>query len=84
MIGIKLFYLLKIAGFTEIELSIAPEIHSKDSATFESWIDNLIGNIIGVKEKLFELKMASVKEIQEVIEELNNFKKNEFSSTYFY
>ena len=45
LIGKKLLPLLKTAGFQDIALSIAPEIHYAGVPTFRPWVENLIGNV---------------------------------------
>jgi hypothetical protein len=36
---------IETAGFQDIELSIAPEIHHAGAPTFRPWVENLIGNV---------------------------------------
>ena len=83
LIGKKLFYYLKKAGFENIELSFAPEIHHYGTDTFFPWIDNLIGNIEGAAEKLVQFDLCSKIEIQDAINELKEFENNQLASTYF-
>jgi ubiquinone/menaquinone biosynthesis C-methylase UbiE len=84
MIGIKLYSLLKKVGFKNIVLCAAPEIHYTEKGTLVPWIDNLVGNIEGARQKLIEFQLLDNKEIDLAVEELNEFKLNEFSSSYFY
>lgn len=44
-IGRRLFRLFHKAGFSEVELSVQPEVHWSGSAGFSRWIQNVIGNI---------------------------------------
>jgi ubiquinone/menaquinone biosynthesis C-methylase UbiE len=84
MIGLKLYDLLKKADFNEPVLSMAPEIHYKESGTHIPWIDNLIGNIRGAKDQLISGNYISEKQYNEAMRELEEFKGNENASSYFY
>jgi ubiquinone/menaquinone biosynthesis C-methylase UbiE len=84
LIGKKLYWLLRQAGFNEIELSFATEIHTPEMPTFPHWIDNLLDNILGAADKLMEHKMASREEIQAALDQMVEFRANPMASTYFY
>lgn len=84
MIGLKLYDLLKKAGFNDPVLSMAPEIHYKESETHVPWIDNLIGNIRGAKDPLIKGNYISEKQYIDALNELEEFKQNEYASSYFY
>src|SRR2546427_6883843 len=51
LIGKKLFALLREAGFQNIRLSFAPEIHPADSETFLPWVENMIHNVTGARSE---------------------------------
>jgi ubiquinone/menaquinone biosynthesis C-methylase UbiE len=84
LIGKKLYSLLKISGFNQIELSPAPEFHYYGLKTFRLWIENLIGNIEGARKKLIEYKLLAEEEIINAVNELRNFINLDDASTYFY
>jgi SAM-dependent methyltransferase len=84
MIGLRLYGLLKQAGFKQPVLSMAPEIHYQESGTHKPWIDNLIGNIRGAKDQLISGRYISEKQYAEALNELEEFKRNENASSYFY
>jgi ubiquinone/menaquinone biosynthesis C-methylase UbiE len=84
MIGLKLYDLLKRAGFRKPELSMAPEIHYKESGTHIPWIDNLVGNIRGAKDQLIKGNYISEKQYTGALNELEEFKRNDNASSYFY
>ena len=84
MIGLKLYDLLKQAGFKKPVLSMAPELHYKESGTHKPWIDNLIGNIRGVKDQLISGNYISKEQYADALNELEEFKRNENASSYFY
>jgi ubiquinone/menaquinone biosynthesis C-methylase UbiE len=84
MIGIKLHFMLLEAGFHDIELSLAPEIHWHGKPGFGPWIENLVKNIEGASQEMMMKKLSSKSEISRAIAELNKFKRNPSASTYFY
>ena len=84
MIGLRLYDLLKQAGFKQPVLSMAPEIHYKESGTHKPWIDNLIGNIRGAKDQMISNQYISKEQYDEALNELEKFKINENASSYFY
>ena len=84
MIGLKLYDLLKKAGFRQPVFSMAPEIHYLESGTHKPWIDNLIGNIRGAKDQLVSGHYISEKQYDTAVGELEEFKRNENASSYFY
>jgi ubiquinone/menaquinone biosynthesis C-methylase UbiE len=84
MIGLKLYDLLKQAGFKEHVLTLAPELHYKESGTHIPWIDNLIGNIRGAKDQLITGNYISEKQYNDALNELEEFKGNENAASYFY
>lgn len=45
LIGRRLFRLFRNAGFTNIELSVQPEVHWAGSPGFGEWVRNIIGNV---------------------------------------
>lgn len=84
LIGKKLFYYLKEAGFDNIELSVANEVHWYGSPRYESWIQNLIGNIKGAEELLLKHSYSSKDEINNSVKELELLLQNKSGSCYFY
>lgn len=84
MIGLKLYDLVKQAGFKQPVLSMAPEIHYKESGTHLQWTDNLIGNIRSAKDKLITGNYISEDQYAGALNELAEFKRNENAASYFY
>jgi ubiquinone/menaquinone biosynthesis C-methylase UbiE len=84
MIGLKLYDLLKRADFKEPVLSMAPEIHYRESGTHIPWIDNLIGNIHSAKDQLVSGNYITEEQYNRALGELEEFKGNENASSYFY
>lgn len=84
LIGKKLFPLFKQAGFSEIRLSIQPEIHYAGTETFRPWVENLIGNVAGGAAELERQGLATREEIEETIAEMRAFAERDDASTIFY
>ena len=84
LIGKKLFTLLLQAGFQNIRLSFAPEIHPADSDTFLPWVENMIHNVTGAAELLVRHRLATQREIDEAVEEVRVFEKLPDACAYFY
>jgi SAM-dependent methyltransferase len=83
-IGKKLLPLLKTAGFQDIVLSIAPEIHYASVPTFRPWVENLIGNVRSGAQELQRRQLATQGEIAETLGELQTFMERDDASTFFY
>jgi SAM-dependent methyltransferase len=84
LIGKKLLPLLKTAGFHDIALSIAPEIHYVGVPTFRPWIDNLIGNVRSGAQELQKRQLVTQEEITKALAELQTLMEREDASTFFY
>jgi hypothetical protein len=69
-IGTRLFRLLRAAGFTEIELSLAPEVHWAGSPRFAGWVENLAGNVRSGAEALVREGLAGADLIDAALDEL--------------
>lgn len=84
LIGLRLHRLVRAAGFVDITLSIAPEVHWYGSPGFESWVRNLIGNIRSGEKTLIETGLADAREITEAVAELEALMEREDASAIFY
>jgi len=84
LIGKKLLPLLKAAGFQDVTLSIAPEIHAAGAPTLRSWIENLIGNIRSGAAALQQHQLATAEELTTAIAELRTFMERDDASMFFY
>ncbi len=83
-IGLRLFPLLKGAGFRSIELSIAPEVHWSGSPGFAGWVTNLIGNIRSGERALIERGLAARDEIEAAVAELAALMERDDGTAVFY
>ena len=84
LIGKKLFALLQQAGFANIRLSLAPEVHAAGEPGFVLWIENLIGNVQSGQESLLAYGLATAAEIETAIAELQAFEQLPDAAAYFY
>jgi SAM-dependent methyltransferase len=71
-IGRRLFRLLHGAGLSQIELSFQPELHWSGSANFQSWIENLIGNLDSARPGLIEGGFCTAEQIALAEDELRH------------
>lgn len=69
-IGRRLFRLLQAAGWTQIELSLQPEVHWSGSPGFGLWIENLRGNLESARAGMLEAGMCTPHQIAHVEQEL--------------
>ena len=77
-IGRRLLRLLHEAGFREIALSVAPEVHHFGTPHYAAWLENLIGNLRGAEAKLVTA------DVQAACDELRALIQNPVGSTTFY
>ncbi|HEX8143432.1 MAG TPA: methyltransferase domain-containing protein [Pyrinomonadaceae bacterium] len=84
LIGKKLFSLFKRAGFSEIRLSLQPEIHYAGAETFRPWVENIIGNVEGGAAQLQRHGLATAEEMRAAIAELQWFVEQDDACTIFY
>ncbi len=73
LIGRRLYRLLRQAGFRNIELSLAPEVHWHGRPSFGPFIQNLQGNLTGVLDGLVRTRLATAQLVGHAIEELSAF-----------
>jgi ubiquinone/menaquinone biosynthesis C-methylase UbiE len=85
-IGRKLHALFLQAGFTELEASIAPEIHSAADprACLQDWTDNLIGNLESAKERLLSTARLTPAAWTQTLSDLGEWRKRPDAALFFY
>lgn len=83
LIGRRLFRLFCGAGFSQIELSVQPEVHWHASWGFPCWIQNLIGNIESARHGLVTSGLCKREQLQEAIAELEDFAGAREASSWF-
>jgi len=84
LIGKKLFRLFQDAGFHDIQLSYAPEIHHSGTPVFKEWVVNLIGNVDSGMNSLIEHNLATEDQINTAIAELNALIERHDASALFH
>lgn len=83
-IGRRLFQLVQQAGFVDIALSVAPEVHWSGSEFFAPWVENLAGNIRGAAESLIAAGLATHAQISAAIAELAQLQARPDATSHFY
>lgn len=82
-IGVKLYQLMKRAGFAAPVPSFAEELHYAEKGTLHLWVENIIGNVESGRKKLVEMELASSALIDQAVRELQLIKSNAEASVYF-
>jgi SAM-dependent methyltransferase len=72
-IGRRLYRLLQAAGWTQIELSLQPEVHWSGSPGFQPWIENLLGNLESARGGMVEAALCKADQITLAEQELKKF-----------
>lgn len=70
LIGRRLYRLFRDAAFSQIELSIQPELHWHGSPGFAPWVENLSGNIRSGQRGMIESGLCSREQIEHALSEL--------------
>jgi ubiquinone/menaquinone biosynthesis C-methylase UbiE len=83
-VGRRLLRLLSEAGFTQIELSLAPEVHHFGTPFYTAWLQNLIDNIRGAAERLTADDAIDAAEVNEAVDELRRLTTSPVGATTFY
>ena len=84
LIGKKLFRLLGEAGFSDITLSIQPEVHWHGSPNFQLWVENLINNIRPAERELLDKGLATAAQIQQGKKDLEDLLTIKSATALFY
>ena len=82
-IGARLFRLMRGAGFSEIALSVLPEVHWFGSPNFKAWIENVIGNVESARQGLLETGLADGALLDSASSELAGLMQNPDASSVF-
>jgi hypothetical protein len=83
-IGRRLSRLLHEAGFREVALSVAPEVHHFGTPHYAAWLENLVGNLRGAEAKLVAAGIVTAAEVAAACDELRALIPNPVGSTTFY
>jgi SAM-dependent methyltransferase len=82
-IGRRLHRLFKEVGFSDVQLSVQPEVHWHGSWGFDAWIQNIIGNVQSARLGLVESGRSSEAQIVAAIDELAALRVNAQASSQF-
>jgi SAM-dependent methyltransferase len=74
LIGRRLFRLFRGAGFSDIALSVQPEVHWYGSAGYVAWVHNIIGNLESARSGMLAAGVISETELNTGIAELERLK----------
>lgn len=82
-IGSRLQGLMTEAGFVDIRLSLAPELHQAGTRRFQVWIENQIGIFTGCAKDLKKHGLATASEVAKTVEELRGYLKRRQAASLF-
>jgi len=83
LIGRRLFRLLSNAGFSEIELSVQPEVHWHGSPGYVGWVHNIIGNLESARNGMLAAGVIETAELNAAVDELEQLKTDPAGSAVF-
>jgi SAM-dependent methyltransferase len=83
-VGTSLYRILRHAGFRDVELSLAPEVHWHGSAGFNVWIENLAGNLRGAAEQLVRERLVPRSSIEAALRDLSALRNDPEASAIFH
>lgn len=72
LVGRRLYRLLQHAGFSQIELSVQPEVHWHGSPGWSAWVTNIVGNVESARRALIHRGLCSEAAVNAAIEELRS------------
>jgi SAM-dependent methyltransferase len=83
LIGRRLFRLFRSAGFSDVELSVQPEVHWHGSLGFSPWIRNLQGNLESARRGLEQSSECGQAKLETAIAELAQLSRRPDASAHF-
>ena len=83
LVGRRLFRLFRIAGFSEIELSLQPEVHWQGSPGYVAWVHNIIGNLESARNGMLAAAVLTTAELNAAVAELERLKTDRLGSAVF-
>lgn len=83
-VGRRLLPLLKSAGFRDVRLSVAPEVHHFGTPHYEAWVLNLADNVRGAEAKLVAERLVTHDEIVAAVGELQALVADPTGAATFY
>jgi SAM-dependent methyltransferase len=83
-IGRRLLPLLTEAGFRDVRLSTAPEVHHFGTPHYDAWLVNLAENVLGAEARLVVERLATKEEIAAAVSEMQALITNPVGAATFY
>jgi SAM-dependent methyltransferase len=83
LIGRRLHRLFKAAGFTDVELSVQPEVHWHGSPGYVAWVQNIIGNLESARAGMIGAGAIDERDLDAGVGELERLKTDETGSAVF-
>jgi len=84
LIGKKLYAMACDVGFSDIHISLQPEMHAYHEPGYAVWVMNLIALVSGAKQHLLERGFVSSDQFEAAINELKALLLTSNGSVYFY
>jgi len=83
LIGRRLFRLFRHTGFTDIELSLQPEVHWHGSPGYMACLDNIIGNLESARRGMVESAAITTDDLDAGIADIARLKTRDDGSSVF-
>jgi SAM-dependent methyltransferase len=83
LIGRRLFRLFRGAGFSDVELSVQPEVHWHGSPGYVAWVHNIIGNLESARHGMVGEGVITEGDLNDGIAELERLKTDSTGSAVF-
>jgi len=83
LIGRRLYRLFRTAGFSDVELSVQPEVHWYGSPGYSAWVHNIIGNLESARNGMVAAGVLSAADLNAGVAELEQLKTNPAGSAVF-
>ena len=83
LVGRRLYRLFREAGFSQIELSVQPEVHWHGSPGFAAWMQNAVTIIGGAREGLVKSALCDDAQVSAAVAELTAASARDDASSIF-
>ena len=83
LIGRRLYRLFRAAGFTDVQLSVQPEVHWHGSPGYVAWVHNIIGNLESARNGMLAAGVISDSALNAGVAELERLKADTSGSAVF-
>jgi SAM-dependent methyltransferase len=83
LIGRRLYRLFRGAGFSDVELSVQPEVHWHGSPGYVAWVHNIIGNLESARQEMVAAGVITQTDLDAAVSELERLKTDSTGSAVF-